>query len=489
MHETAIRELIRRAQAGTLVGADRGGWNVEALAFPAQLKAIRDPAANVAIACGRQSGKTDGAALRHLDVARRRPNTFQLFIAPTRGWAKRVLWDRMLRLNDDYRMGAVPEVADLSLRFRNGALIALMGADTQSERAKVRGRSYVEVTIEEAQAWPFWLMDFIREDIRPAQRNVRGRLVIQGTPPASLEHPFYKAIWRSETFSKHCWNITHWPPELYRRIFGRSPEEALAEDLRDRGVGPDDITFRREMLGEFLADETALAYKYSPTKNAYTELPSYTHVVLGVDLGWHDKTVIAVLVWDERRGTAYLAEEVILGEATFGELVASLRPLVAKYSPLACIVDSSGNRQGFETIKAGLYAEGLTGLAVEPRRVLPVGDQVGTMNQALRSGRLMLPPDSTAASDMRVVVWEKNIVGGKLGGLHSDAIPALTYAYCYAQALLPEVRGPAPPPRPVATEAWERDIAAHVSSSKKAVPWWEMAQQGSVEDETDYPIG
>jgi hypothetical protein len=149
-------------------------------------------------------------------------------------------------------------------------------------------------------------------------------------------------------------------------------------------------------------------------------------------------------VWDETSGRCYLAEEVVQAEITFQELVALLRPLVATYRPMAVTVDSSGNRQGFESVKAGLLSEGLTGVAIEPRKVLSVGDQVGLVNQALKAGRLFVPATSRAASDFGLVTWHKGIPGVKLDpGYHSDAIPALTYAYQYAQPLLPEFRASA----------------------------------------------
>lgn len=477
--QALLEELDRRISTGTLEGGHGKVWGLDALAFPKQLAAARDPSRNKVIVCGRQSGKTADAAFLLLDTAKNKARSFCLFIAPTRGWAKRIIWDDLLRLNDEFGLGGVPFVQDLSIRFPNGSVIALMGSNTEEERKKIRGRSYALIIIDEAQAWPFWLAEFIRSDIRPAQRNVRGTLVVQGTPPVSLEHPFHSKIWLNTTFSRHAWNIRDWPPALYFKLFGQTAEEALAQDLKDRGVTADDVTFRREMLGEFLADESALAYKFSPTGHVYAVLPKYTHCVFGIDLGWHDATVISVLVWDEAIGVVHLAQEVVTTESTFQELAAALKPLIAKYRPLAAVIDSSGNRQGYETIKAALYSEGLEGVSIERRKVLPVADQVGVINGALKSGRLVLPADSRAASDMGLVVWKKGIVGGALDGVHSDAIPALTYGFCWAQPLLPEIKPPAPPKSSyqIQTEAL---VAEHLKNRKAQQPWWE------IEDDTDY---
>lgn len=461
-------------------------FDVGKLAFPAQLKAIRDPAPSRAICCGRQSGKTEGAAYDLTDVAERNPGAFQLFIAPNRLWAKRIVWQPLKSLNDRFNLRAIASESDLSVRYPNGHIVALMGADTDRERAKVRGRAYIRIRIDEAQAFPYWLDDFIREDLRPAQRNVRGQLTVQGTPPASLEHPWFKRIWSSPEYSKHSWNITHWPKALYKRMFGQSAEQALADDLKDRGVGPEDVTFRREMLGEFLADESALAYRFDAAKNLWQAAPPEVHhTVIGVDLGWHDATVVSVLGWAEEPTCYQLHEEVHEG-ITLLELAGILKRLGATWQPAVCMVDSGGNRQGYETIKEQLLREGAP-LRLERRPVLPVADQVGLVNQALQSGRLRLKDGSRAASDMRLVTWAKGIAGTKLDdGFHSDAIPALTYAYQAAVPLLPSPReSPKPPQRNGHPPGFDPDEWARRAASDR--PWWELADRGIV-DESPNPL-
>jgi Terminase RNaseH-like domain len=470
-----IRAAHALAQRGQLIVPPSATFNVEKLAFPAQLAAIRDPAGTVAICCGRQSGKTQAAAWYHTEQALANPGSLQVYMAPDRGWAKRIIWQMLVDLNDQYAFGAVAALSDLSMRYRNGATIALMGADNEKERKKIRGVHPIAVTIDEAQAFPFWLDDFINNDVRQAQRNIQGRLTVQGTPPASLEHPWFKAIWQSSRYSKHQWNITHWPPALYKRMFGQTAQEALAADLAEREVGPDNVTYRREMLGEFLADENALAYKFDPIRNLGST-PAVHHTVIGVDLGWHDATVICILGWLDGDPTCYQLHEEVHEGVTLTTLADMLTRLAAIWNPALCMVDSGGNRQGFETIKEQLTREG-TPLRLERRPVLPIADQVGLVNQALQSGRLKLQPESRAASDMRLVTWAKGIAGTKLDdGFHSDAIPALTYAYQAAAPLLPSPPAPAKA-KPDASrhppgfdpDEWARTVA----NSK---PWWEQAE-------------
>ena len=479
----ALVAARRHAQQGIQLIPNTAVFDVEHLAFPIQLKAILDPSQSVAACCGRQSGKTEAAALGHHMTALDNPSSIQLFIAPNRLWAKRIIWDKLVKLNEYYASGAVISLSDLSIRYPNGAIIALMGADTDKERAKIRGRSYLRITIDEAQAFPYWLDDFIREDVRPTQRNVRGRLTVQGTPPASLEHPWFKHVWQNTSFTRHSWNITHWPKVLYKRLFGQTAAEALAADLKDRGVGPEDVTFRREMLGEFLADESALAYRFDPTKNLWLAAPTTDHRVIGVDLGWHDATAVEVLGWRDDDPTCTQLHEEIHEGITLTDLGGILKRLASAWTPALCFVDSGGNRQGYETIREQLQREGVP-LALERRPVLPIADQVGLVNQALQSGRLKLKADSRAASDMRLVTWAKGIAGTKLDdGFHSDAIPALTYAFQAAVPLLP--LPPAPPVKPVRSphppgfdpDEWARRAAANK-------PWWEIAEGQTIEDVT-----
>lgn len=482
-----IVEASRRQARGELQQPPSESFDVAKILFPAQLKVARDTSTLRAVCAGRQSGKTEEAAVEFCEVAEGTPGALQLFIAPNRLWAKRIIWQPLKAIVEKYGLRAIFSESDLSVRWSNGHIVALMGADNDKERMKIRGVHPVNVKLDEAQAFPYWLGDFIRSDIRPAQRNVRGRLTVQGTPPVSLEHPWFKEIWQSKTYSKHSWNITHWPKALYKRMFGQTAAQALSDDLKDRGVGPEDVTFRREMLGEFLADESALAYRFDPTKNLWLELPTVEHTVIGVDLGWHDSTAISVLGWRDDSQTCYQTHSEDHMGITLPALAVILKRLAADWQPALCFVDSAGNRQGFETIKEMLLREGVP-MRLERRPVLPVADQVGLVNQALQAGRLKLKEDSRAASDMRLVTWAKGIAGTKLDdGFHSDAIPALTYAYQAAVPLLP-----APPETPVLKpdaarhppgfdpEQW----AARAASNR---PWWEMTERGIV-DESPSPL-
>ena len=93
-HLTAalVAEGERKLARGDFSRSQAETFDVAKLAFPAQLKAIRDPAPSRAVCCGRQSGKTEGAAYDLTDVALKSPGAFQLFIAPNRLWAKRIVW-------------------------------------------------------------------------------------------------------------------------------------------------------------------------------------------------------------------------------------------------------------------------------------------------------------------------------------------------------------------------------------------------------------
>lgn len=481
-----VAEGERKLARGDFSRSQAEAFDVTKILFQAQLKVAKDTSTLRAVCAGRQSGKTEEAAVEFCDVAQGSPGALQLFIAPNRLWAKRIIWQPLKNIVERYGLRAIFSESDLSARWPNGHIVALMGADNDKERMKIRGVHPINVKLDEAQAFPYWLGDFIRSDIRPAQRNVRGRFTAQGTPPVSLEHPWFKEIWQSNTYSKHTWNITHWPKALYKRMFGQTAEQALADDLKDRGVGPEDVTFRREMLGEFLADESALAYRFDPTKNLWLQpTPEIHHTVIGVDLGWHDATVISILGWGEDPGCYQLHEEVHEG-ITLTELAGILKRLGAAWSPAVCVVDSGGNRQGFETIKEQLLREGAP-LRLERRPVLPVADQVGLVNQALQSGRLKLKDGSRAASDMRLVTWAKGIAGTKLDdGFHSDAIPALTYAYQAAVPLLPSPPIPRQPPqRSSHPPGFDPDEWARRAAIDR--PWWEIADRGSV-DESPNPL-
>jgi hypothetical protein len=409
-----------------------------ALAFPAQLPLLTSTE-RFRIACNsRRSGKSTAAALALIDAALKHPGTVSLFIAFTWGDAKEILWDLLLGLNLEHGLGAKDQVSRLELKFPNGSVIRLRGASTQKEIGKVRGRKYALVVIDEAQLFGPWLRSLVDDVLVPALIDLNGSLILLGTPPPSIVGYFVESL-SSNEFHRYSWTIFDNPH--IRGPKGETPRELLDQELKRRHVKETDPTIQREWWGLLVEDPEALAVKWDTTLNNYTVLPPWTSTTFGVDIGWNDSSCISVMSWDDEDATAYLAEELIGPKMTAQDLAGALKRLGAKYNPTKVFIDTSGNRQTFESIRQELWRHGVS-LPLEPRPVLPVVDQIGIINSALQIGRLKVKSTSRFAQDSRLVTWQDGKVGKLAKSPHSDAIPALIYALQAATPLLPNFAEP-----------------------------------------------
>ena len=95
-----------------------------------QVEFANDVARFVIAACGRRSGKTHIATVRQIIAAllTDRPDAWFVFAAPTHQQAKRIFWQRLLRIIPKSLVREI-RYSDLSIRLVNGALLSVLGLD------------------------------------------------------------------------------------------------------------------------------------------------------------------------------------------------------------------------------------------------------------------------------------------------------------------------------------------------------------------------
>lgn len=430
----------------------RASFGVDTVCAPGPQRAYAaSTSLRVATHAGRRAGKTTGAAVRALVESVRHPLSPVLYLTLTRSNAKEIFWPELLALNERYALGGEVRVSELSIRLPGGAPIVLRGADKESELAKVRGKHFRRVIIDEASYFRHgFLESLIQRDLRAALSDYTGALVVMGTPPP-LASGFFYDICRGRLSAK--WDVHHWTladnPRHPALASGRSARDVFREVLDEFGWSESDPTFRREYMGEFVEDANALLYAYDDAVNGVDDIDERGEwsTVMGIDLGSDDRTAVVVLGWRAHERVLYVLAERATppdGRTDIDDVVDIVRPLAERWQPEAMVIDQGGLGKMIANTLRERYA-----LPVEAADKSRKGEHIALMNTDLRRGRLRCRRDSMFAADARRVErCPRALAAGRIeeraGGYHSDITDAVLYAWRrarhYAEVAAPGAR-------------------------------------------------
>lgn len=425
--------------------------------------------------CSRRSGKTTGIDDRMLTLALEPPFVPQLYCTMTRRNAKDIVWGELLRLNHEHGLGGVPNHGDLILKMPRGADIVLTGANNEREIAKIRGKKYKGVNIDEAQSIPERVLKPLIDDVvGPTLLDYDGYLALTGTPGPVLGGTFYEADQgaRAGRFERHHWTLVD-NVYLPARRAGRSVTEILAQVREEHGWDAFNPTYRREYLGEWVRDDDALALHYDPLRNAcdFEDGPRAGWVyVVAFDIGFEDADAIAVLGWAPGERKLRLVKETVVRRQGISELGAQLMADVERYKPMKVVGDlgALGKKIAEELRRRW-------GLNIEPADKNRKAEHLTLLDDALRTGAMLAPPGSQFAEDCAHMQWDPGAKAkGKLqltDSYHSDIGDAVLYGYRVAFHWAE--RAPIPPPTAIqlADDWWKKEERA--IQQRNSSEWWE----------------
>lgn len=272
-----------------------------------------DPSKRIALPAGRRSGKSYVVAalmLRHCltgsdtikdknGVSYRKPRT-AYYIHLTHDRAAQTLWQP---LKDLIESSHIPyskiDNANHIITLSNGASIHLYGNNSKAEREKLRGIDASMFVIDEMQSQN-GVAYLIESIIGPIVVGRDGYLILAGTAPVSAGTYWEQVMKGNEGYSIH-------KATMLDNTSIPNYSEALDEVLRTNNWTKDNITFRREYLGEICYDSNRQIY---PTRYYYTQIPKQKvrSIYVGVDYGFVDATAIACLLTLDN-GQSYLINE------------------------------------------------------------------------------------------------------------------------------------------------------------------------------------
>lgn len=418
---------LRLLEEERLFRLENPHFSLDSFLFDKQLAFVRDPAPFKTAVCSRRSGKTVACAADLIATAVGCSEVVCLYITTTRANAKRIIWPELQRLNRTYGFQAHEDLTDLSLRFKNGAVLYLSGAKDASEIEKFRGLAIKKCYIDEVASFRSHIQDLIDDILAPALMDHAGSLCLIGTPGPIPSGYFHQCAVESDTWSKHAWTFFDNP--FIESKSGQSHQALLQRELTRRGVTPEDPSIQREWFGRWSLDLDSLLLHYNEEKNHFNELPiAKWDYIMGIDLGFVDADAIAVLAWSDSHPCTFLVEELVQSKQGLTELVQNIERIRLKYEISKMVIDEGGLGK---KIAEELRRRHL--VPVQPADKLRKMENVAFLNDALRTGRFKAKKNSRFAQDSFLVeIDREKTTPDRIrvkDTYHSDIIDAVLYAF------------------------------------------------------------
>lgn len=529
---------IARRQKTVVERASRHAARAEAIregANPVQRDFIDDPSLYLGLLCPRRAGKTFAMTSKVLYYAETHPGARILIISLTLKSTIENYWSGspggLFAQNFKYDLGIKFNHASHTWVHENGSRGLLAGAETKADIERLRGAAAeADICIlDECKSFaPDHLNDLIENVVEPGLMTRNGVLIMGGTPGSIPAGPFYEATcelarvgegedarptcidWRAkaapglaysklspdeleELYSLHRWTVADnvAAPGQWRR--------ALATKRR-RGWDDDHPSWRREYLGEWVADDSDLVYSYAKCKlvapSSVTWMPDYQggqnptglpmdkgpwHLVLGLDLGFVDDSAMVLLAYSETVQELRHVHEFKAPGLDAEQFAMSVVDIVDGFgAPVEMIVADTaggGSKMIIEMINQRL------GLGIQPAQKREKQDYIELCNADFNAGRIKILPKSELEVELCGLQWDlshdSKVILARTGRLREDpSCPNhLTDAFLYIWRFAyhywarPEITQPGKN-----TEEWYRQY--EIDQVAKAVRRKRLARDG-----------
>ncbi len=392
--------------------------------FDRQLGLHDDPCQYRAAHPGRRGGKSKFAApsatLHVLDAGFGEA----VFIgAETQKKAFALQWANVALLKQKYQLPLEPNRQDAAWLTPWGARIQFVGISDANAVDLLRGFKPRAAIFDEVATYASLLQYLVQDVVKPALADTGGPLTLLGTPSLTRAGAWFEICHQQlGHFATHHWDMRDNPR------FPRDPHMVLAEALKDLGGDPENATYQREWLGNWVNDPQSQVYAYMAERNDLQGLPkhydkqSWLHIVV-VDFGVRDDCGWSVLACHPHERKAYVLRSFKYVGLTTDKAAGITAELCATHQPYKLIGDLGGLGAAYglewNTRYAGrsprdLGVHRLDGLASEvPMPAMVMADKaekragIDFCNTELRAGRvLFVQPDcGPLTSELASLPW------------------------------------------------------------------------------------
>lgn len=275
----------------------------------------------------RRSGKTYALLVLALEQCLKNPKSIVKFVAPTRLQLQTIVRPLLTQILETCPKEISPEfkTQDFIYYFPNGSELQLAGSES-GHIEKLRGGFAQIAIIDEAQDVSD-LENAVKSVLLPTILTTRGKILISGTPPKSLDHPFVKYIEEAELKGS-----------LIRRTIYNNPritKEDIELILNEYPLRERSEEFRREFLCELIKDQnTSVVPEFTPEIELQVirewPRPPFFDGYVSMDLGAVDLTGLLFGYYDFRAGKVIIEDEIVMDFSEKDSTIKKLTELVTQ---------------------------------------------------------------------------------------------------------------------------------------------------------------
>lgn len=390
----------------------------------------------VAVLAGRQSGKSHGAVMGALLLAKETPNVAVIYVTSTDASVRKMAYRPAKQINTANAMGGrCVSAPNPSVEFPNGSIVYFIGADGERTIERLRGTpNLIACIIDECGIYESDALKQMIEAVTPGLRPLAGALVLMGTPSLQGAQGAWYDATINERFEQHRFGYLD-----NDRVQSFADAEALIDDeLAALGYDRTSAYFRREYLCEFVVDRAERVYQFTEANLYDGDAPDNLEVfVMGGDVGVSDSDAVLSLGWRKDSPLVWVDDE----DSASGQDALAFAAMVTRVNdkrrPIVISVDPGGG--GMKTILT--VRKVAPGIPIKAAEKPPIPHQVRAVNLLAQSGRLRVKRNSKLAMELMRATWKDGIVGSEINehGPHSDLVPCLRYAALAATPYLPKI--------------------------------------------------
>lgn len=481
--QLAASDPLLRGAAQRVVGSTRGRQSelarcaaiaeqlLEELSeHPKQLAACVDDSSQVAEICTRQAGKTKSAVHRMLRTGLTKTGAYSLYARTSKDECRNNIWDNtddvgLLSTIERLKIPCDTHDTRMTVSFpATGSRIKLIGLDDEAEVRKLRGPTYDDVLLDEAQDVAY-VKAFLAA-VRAGLVKRRGSVRLMGTPGKVCEGEFFD-ITRTDGGPRTLgWSVHEFT--IYDNPGIPHALEYVEKQVRENGWTDDNEEFRREFGGrerrpQWVTASGLLVYRLAgvPVAKRYHDLPvgergrlvgphDWRYVV-GIDLGFYPDP-FATVVWGycDDLPCLFEVESASYESLNTEQQAGILAGLVDRFDPERMVADAGSG--GLKQIVIGDWQQRF-GLPVDAAQKEHKDSAIDMFNADVIAERIKVRQGSPLDRQMLVLPW-KNQIGARRvedvrrnkGKFHNDLCDAGLYGYRETSFFEGRPRDAGPPP-------------------------------------------
>ncbi len=268
--------------------------------------------------------------LRAVEACLKKPNAQVKYAAPTAKAVRKIIQPNIRKILSDCPEDIRPtwNSLDMEYRFKNGSTISIAGCENQNYE-NLRGTEADEIYMDEV-GFIDDLLYIINDVLMPQVQDTGGKIILCSTPPRSPGHEAVKIAMEHRAAGRY-WGCTVWDnPRRTKEQHVKYFEQIASSQGMDVEQYFNTVTFKREYLGEFIADEN---YSVIPEWNKALEehivknVPphKYRDLYVGLDVGWKDGMAGVFAWWDYRNQRLIVEDEYLVFKKTVDVVKAGIR--------------------------------------------------------------------------------------------------------------------------------------------------------------------